>query len=140
MQTRVHDVLSQFMQQLYRNMKCHVCTNTGQHLGLFRRGTSGWTCEEWMDWSETIAPICLVDVTWPNGAKCKVKAVFDHMHRHLRNTVLHYLRGDLNRVGKKATEEARQWSFEYAATAERVRLSPYPYHAHACTMQNLAGA
>ena len=91
---------------------------------MARRGTSGWTCEEWLDWTEAVAPLVLVDAKWPHGPKCPVKAIFDDMLTNLRNVTLHYLRGNLNRVGPAATEAARMWAFNYGAAAEKVRPSP----------------
>ena len=86
-----------------------------------RRGTSGWKCEEWLDWMETVAPLALLDAEWPEGPGCDVKAVFDDMVSNLRNFTLHYLRGSLERVGKQATEAARMWAFNYGETADAVR-------------------
>ena len=88
------------------------------------RGTQGWTCEEWMDWSECVAPIALAGVQWPKGNHCPIKAAFDDMHMNLRSVVLHYLRGDVKRVGTQATMAARMWAFNYASRTEQVRTPP----------------
>ena len=77
-----------------------------------------------MDWTEVAAPLALIGAPWPGGDQSPIKLLFDGMFQRLRCITLHYLRGDVNRVGHAATEQARLWAFEYGALAEEV--SPHP--------------
>ena len=83
------------------------------------RYMKSWTCEEWLDWCETIVPLIMYDVRW-GPENHEAQALFEGMWGRLRQMVLHYLRGNKDRIKDLRPLDIRTIGMEYAQLAEQV--------------------
>ena len=80
-----------------------------------------WTCEEWMDWCETVVPLIMYNMNWGRENQA-AQTLFEGMWSRLRRMVLHYLRGNKERIEDLRPLDIAATGREYAKLAEQVSM------------------